>query len=64
MEGNNPVGMAWEAIIVCFTKIKEKFIIHPWSVLDHQKKEKGIRKPKDFPCLLSNMKKYLNKLYI
>jgi len=65
--GDNPVESSREAMVVWFTKIKEidkNAIIYPWKVEDRKIKEKCLEKPSDIPFLLSNMKKYLNKLYI
>jgi len=65
--GDNPVESVREAMVVWFTKIKEidkNAIIYPWKVEDRKIKEKCLEKPSDIPFLLSNMKKYLNKLYI
>jgi len=65
--GENPVESAWEALVAWFTKIKEidkNAIIYPWMVADRKNKEKCLEKPSNIPFLLSNMKKYLHKLYI
>jgi len=66
-EGDNLVEGAQEALVAWFTKIKEinkNAIVYPWLAADQNKKEKCIEKPNDIPFLLSNMKKYLHKLYI
>jgi len=55
------------AVAAWFVKIKEidkHAIIYPWLDLDCKQKEKCIDKPQELPYLLSNLKKYLNKLYI
>jgi len=61
--GDNLVKVAW----MWFTKVKEidrHTIIYPWSEKDQKVKEKSIEQAKDIPYLLSNMKKYFNKLFI
>jgi len=65
--GEDLVKVAQTAIALWFTKVKEidrHAIIYPWSEKDWKAKEKSIEQAKDIPYLLSNMKKYFNKLFI
>jgi len=65
--GENLVESVWEALVAWFTKIKEidkNAIIYRWTAADQKNKEKCLEKPSNIPFLLSNMKKYLHKLYI
>jgi len=65
--GEDPFEVAQMAIALWFTKVKEidrHAIIYPWSEKDWKAKEKSIEQAKDIPYLLSNMKKYFNKLFI
>jgi len=66
-DGDNPVESTRDAIVAWFTKLKEidkHAIIYPWLESDRKSKEKCIEKTQDIPYLLSNLKKYLHKLYI